>query len=224
MTYGDLLLMLQSDVNRADKEVVFYPLWINRALRKIQTDCSFSFMRTRADVALTAGNASALLPSTYKELTPELYPVTVVDPSLVGPFAELPCELTSREKILSYRASTFVPALPANVRGRLNGLPVWVENTASGWTLNLIDALTQDVTFRVSHYGFLPDLAAETDTNALLTNYPDLVENKVKAIAFTSINDPVAAMFEGNAAKLMQEAVLDDKRRGWNGRPLRMGG
>lgn len=224
MTFGDLLLMLQSDVNRADKEVVFYPLWVNRALRKIQSDTSFSFMRTRADIAVTAGSASAALPASYKELTPELYPVTVVDPSLVGPFSELPCELTSREKILSYRASTFVPSLPANVRGRLAGLPVWLENTPSGWTLNLIDGLTSDVTFRVSHYGFLSDLAAETDTNALLTNYPDLVENKVKAIAFSSINDPIASMFEANAAKLMAEAVLDDKRRGWNGRPLRMGG
>ena len=36
MTFGDLKLMLAQDVNRADKETVWYPIWINRAIRRIQ--------------------------------------------------------------------------------------------------------------------------------------------------------------------------------------------
>lgn len=224
MTFSDLKTMLQQDFNRSDKETVWYPIWINRALRKIQTDSSFSFMKVRSDLTISAGNSSVAMPARFKELTAEQSPVTIVDPSLSGPLAEVPCEVTSREKMIGYRASTFVPSRPANVRGRLSGLPVFVEPSSSGWTLNILDQAAENLNFRVSHFEFTADLVNPTDTNYLTVNYPDLVENKIKAIAFQSVNDPVAVQFEIAASKLLAEAVLDDQRRGTRGRVLRMGG
>jgi len=225
MTFAELKLMLSQDVNRSDKETLWYPIWINRALRKIQSDETFSFMRNRSDVVIAQGTSSIALPARFKQLTAEQYPVTVIDPTMgTGPLAELPCEVTSREDMISYRASTYVPSRPANVRGRLSGLPVWIENTAAGWTLNIIDTAAEALTFRVSHFAFLADLAADSDSNYLTTNYPELVENKIKAIAFAAINDPIAAQFEAMAARLLSDAVLDDRRRTYRGRALRMGG
>ncbi|MEI8320352.1 MAG: hypothetical protein WCH79_20675, partial [Planctomycetia bacterium] len=117
-----------------------------------------------------------------------------------------------------------VPSRPLNVSGRLDGLPVYLENTGSGWTLNLLDAPASDLTFRISYYGYLPDLVLETDSNALTTDYEDLVENTVKAIAFASINDPVAGLFDAKARELQSDAILTDKRRNSTGRTMRMGG
>lgn len=224
MTFSDLKLMLAQDVNRSDKETVWYPKWINRALRKIQTDVSFACMKSRASLQMAPGASSVNLPANFKELTAEQYPVTIIDPSLPGIAAELPCTVTSREEMVAYRASTYVPTQASNVRGRLSGLPVYLDRTSTDWTLNVQGPAEEGLDLRVSYYGFLAELVNNSDTNYFLLNYPDLVENKVKAIAFTSLNDPAASLFESMAAKLLAEAVLDDKRRLNRGRVLRMGG
>lgn len=224
MTFLNLKTMLAQDVNRADKEAL-YPVWINRALRKIQTDASFACMKDRQDVTISAGSTSALLPARFKELYPEQHPVAVVSPGLgAGIAAEIPCEVTSREDVVSHRVSSLLPVRQASFSGSLIGYPVWIEHTASGWALNIADPASENLTFRVAHYAFLPELSADGDTNYLTLNYPDLVENKAKAIAFMAVNDPIAAQFEAMAAKLLVEAVLDDKRRASRGRVLRMGG
>jgi hypothetical protein len=224
MTFGDLKLMLAQDVNRSDKETVWYPIWINRALRRIQTLANFSFMHQRSPFVIVAGQSSVSLGTAFKELTAESSPVTVTDPSLPGPVAELPCEVTSRENLINYRAAANVPTIPPNVRGRLSGLPVFLDNLGSGWTLNIAGVTEEDVNFKVSHYRFLNDLAADTDTNALIQAFPDLVESEIKATAFTALNDPIAASFKGLASAFMAEAVLTDHRRQNRGRVLRMGG
>jgi len=76
----------------------------------------------------------------------------------------------------------------------------------------------------VSHFRFTNDLVNDSDTNFLLQDYPDLVESKVKAIAFASLNDPIMASFESLAAGQLSEAVITDNRRQYRGRALRMGG
>jgi hypothetical protein len=225
MTFANLKSMLAQDVNRADKETVWYPIWINRALRKIQTDVSFSCMRGRATVTIPANQTSAALPARFKELTAEQYPVTMANPSLgSGAAAEVPCEVVSREHLTTFRVSGLLPARQANALGSLSGYPVWVEYAPAGWTLNILDPASEELNFSVSHHAFLPDLVADGDTNYLTLNYPDLVENKIKAIAFMSLNDPIAAQFEAISAKLLREATLDDERRRTRGRVYRMGG
>lgn len=224
MTFADLKLMLAQDVNRSDKETVWYPVWINRALRRIQMSSNFSGMKQRMPFTIVAGQSSVLLGTQFKELTPELSPVTVVDPSLPATHSELPCEVTSRENLINYRAAANVPTIPPNVRGRLSGLPVFIENTSTGWTLNIAGTADEDIHFKVSHFRFLDELTNDSDTNFLLKDYPDLVESKVKAIAFAALNDPIMASFEALSAAQMSEAVLTDNRRQNRGRVLRMGG
>lgn len=224
MTFLNLKTMLAQDVNRSDKEM-WYPVWINRALRKIQTDASFACMKSRQDVVIPAGSSSVLLPTRFKELYPEQFPVAVISPPGSGGIvSEIPCEVTSREDIVGYRISSLLPVRQASFSGSLVGYPVWTELTGSGWTLNIADPASETLTFRVAHHAFLPELAADSDSNYLTLNYPDLVENKVKGIAFMAVNDPIGAQFEAMATKLLNEAVLDDKRRASRGRVMRMGG
>jgi hypothetical protein len=225
VTFGDLKMMLQQDVNRADKETFWYPVWINRALRKIQTDSSFACMRRRAGFTIPASASFVELPENFKELTAELYPVSVVDPAISGALAEFPCQVISREKILASRVSWYANTRAQGQQGTLDGLPVWLEmNDNDRWTLNVIEAPATDLNFVVSYYAYLDDLVEDEDENHLTKNYPDLVENKIKAIAFQSINDPIAGQFEGAAMKLRDEAILEDQRRSRRGRVLRMGG
>jgi hypothetical protein len=224
MTFADLKLMLAQDVNRSDKETVWYPIWINRALHRIQMSSNFSGMKQRLAFTIPAGQSSVLLGAQFKELTPELSAVTVSDPSLPAAHSELPCEVVSREYLINYRAAANVPTIPPNVRGRLSGLPVFIENTSSGWTLNIAANADEAINFKVSHFRFVDDLVNDSDTNFLLKDYPDLVESKLKAIAFGSLNDPLMASFESLAAGQLSEAVLTDNRRQYRGRALRMGG
>ena len=76
----------------------------------------------------------------------------------------------------------------------------------------------------MSHFRFVDELVNNTDTNFLLKDYPELVESKLKAIAFAALNDPLTSSFEALAAGQLSEAVITDHRRQNRGRALRMGG
>jgi hypothetical protein len=227
MILQDVRSQMAQDINRIDKEYLYIP-WINQALRSIQTEESWECMRTRntpqAPLVMQAGSSTVSLPSNFKELTSEQYPISVRDANATSVLAELPCEVISREKLVTYRSSAYIPPIPANLRGRLDGLPVWVELVNGGWTLNVLDVAAQNISFIVSYYGFLPELAVDNDTNWFLNNYPELVMNKIKAIAFAAINDPIAATFEKLWRAQIQSAKADDSRRKNRGRVFRMGG
>lgn len=221
MTFSVLKLMLAQDVNRSDKETIWYPIWINRALRRIQMSANFSGMKQRLSYTIPSGQSSVLLGAQFKELTPELSPITIVDPSLPAGSQEVPCEVTSREALTSYRASTNVAMTPPSVPGRVS---VFIENTSAGWTLNVNFVTDTALNFKVSHFRFVDELVNNTDTNFLLKDYPELVESKLKAIAFAALNDPLTSSFEALAAGQLSEAVITDHRRQNRGRALRMGG
>jgi hypothetical protein len=229
MTLGDLKQMLRQDVGRADKEPR-YTLWVNRAIRALQTSQNWECMRDRQSVTITAGTFTANLPANYKEVTAENYPVTVVDPTtvLTGILQELSCELTSREKMTQYRSLSWVASRPTTSQGRLSGLPVYIQRDPSTklHTLNTVVAVDTDTVFKVSFYGYVPDLVLDADTNDFLLNYPELVENRVKAIAFAAINDPIASQFIALSDEQARRAGVEDSRMRLTtgGRRLRMGG
>jgi len=230
MNLSDIKQMLRQDIGRADKEPR-YTLWVNRAIRALQTSQNWECMRDRQQVTITTGTSVVNLPANYKEVTAENYPVTVVDPntySSPGILQELSCELVSREKMTRYRSLSWVVSGPVVSQTRVAGLPVYIERDPSTkrHTLNIVGNADTDTVFKVSFYGYVPDLVLDADTNDFLLNYPELVENRVKAIAFAAINDPIASQFMALADEQARRAGIEDSRMRLTGggRRIRMGG
>lgn len=208
MTFGDLKRMLAQDVNRSDKEAVEYPLWINRGLRKIQSDENFACMSRRLDVRINAGESSAALPEDFKELKVEGSRSPVARFHESSGFEE-PWDVVTREYALRHPHRA-----------------MWLGfDGASGlWTVNVPPTETGGVVFRLNYYEFLPDLIGDGESNYLTVNYPELVEARIKAIAFAALADPIAVSFEQLAVTRLREAKADDHRRATRGRVFRMGG
>lgn len=214
--------MLQEDVNRPDKEESgWYTKWTNRALRRIQQDRNWNFMRTTAQVTVTSGNSSVSLPANFKELASERPAVFVQQEGSSNPW--VPVKVTSRSYADSHNTDLYWPASWS--ASSPSYFEVFIEQAADGtWTLNLVADVNEDVVFRIQYFAFADDLSADGDSNYLTNNYEEMVEAKVKEIAFTSINDPIATDFMAIYRSHRAEAWRDDQARKHGGRRLRMGG
>lgn len=221
MNLGDLKTMLAVGVNRSDCETL-YEGWINRALRKIQQDLDLRAGRSKVTADIPAGETSVILPADFKCLTSERYPVYLAADTAGGPY---PCDVVSREHAINLQASAWPSAI--NRTNARYGTFVFldIEDDFTGLTsLNVVQPASQDLSFTVSCYKFLAPLEEDAEENVLTTEYEDLVESKVKAVAFSAINDPLAGSFEQLYRMRLTEAAIDDSRRLRQGRPLRMGG
>lgn len=216
MTFLQLKTMLQEDFNRKDKETVFYPLWINRALKQIQRDHSYTCMRSRTNLTISSGNSSANLPSNFKELLSERRSIFLS--------SGVPVSVESRENIKVHDYMLTGSVSNASER-EANGKSVFIESDSSGqWSLNITSDAAEDLVYDVAFYGFLADLSDDSDSNFFTNNYPTMLEHKIKSIAFGSINDPLAGDFEAFYREERREAIRQDKASKLKGRKLRMGG
>lgn len=222
MQLSEFILALQEDVTRYDKEASgWYPKWVNRALRRIQQDRSWNCMRKTAEITVLNGTRSIALPADFKELARETPAVFLQSTDTASPW--VPVRVTSRSHMDSKSVNNVWPA--SGVAGAQAGLECFIEQAADGtWTFFVEEDLTQDTTFRIEYYGFLPDLAADEDANHLTNAYEEMVMAKVKEIAFLAVNDPIAADFAQVYRGYLSEAWRDDQRRRHSGRVLRMGG
>jgi hypothetical protein len=214
-TLRDLKRVLEVSVMRDDLSE-FHEAWINQALREICQDVSFNCMRTSDTVTISSGTSSALLPANFKELTPSRPPI-----HLVGTDGALsPVDVTRREDIIKLR-SVFRSPIATSQTGSTQ---VFIENNGESWTLNIIGDADSDTAFDVSYFRILPDLEDDDDSNYLTTTYEDLVESKLKAIAFAKVNDPLSTFWETKYEIAKRRASGDDARRWTRGRRLQMGG
>jgi len=200
-----------------------YDEWINRGLRKIQQDEDWTPMRVRPVLTIGMGESSVPLPDNFKSLTSEQNPVTVRRP---GETESFPCEITSFERTKRLRATTFFPPLTTTQYAARSGVPVYLEPAGELMLLCVTAPAAETLEFLVSMYAFVPDLVNDLDENFLTRRYPTLVENAIKAIAFSRINelDTAAAFESAYRNPLLKEAKIDDFRRQRQGRPMRMGG
>lgn len=222
MTFLELKQMLDESFQRSDLEHN-YGRWINQAIRKVQQDRDWGCMRDRREVSFAHGALTATMPDNYKALTEEQFPIHVRSST----FQEyLPCEVVSYEKATRYRSSTYYPPILTTTLSARRGVPVFVEQLRDAFWLTLTAPAAEALVFQVSYYGFLPDLAADGDSNHLTREYPEMVEAKVKALAFGRVNE-FKEMVEPNEilyTTRSREAGIDDFRRSNQGRKLRMGG
>lgn len=99
----------------------------------------------------------------------------------------------------------------------------YMERRGNGVTvIGIVEPLTSQFNFRVGYYGFTPDLVNDADTHTAITQYPEMVINLAKAIAFASINDPAEAEFRSDYEDKIVQAIRADAYSEDRGRELRM--
>jgi hypothetical protein len=186
-----------------------YPVWINTALRAICRDRSWYCMKHTGTVTILSGNSSAALPADFKEFTPTKPAVWLSDGTRFG----VPCDVVDRDNVARFGLSR-------------SNFPVYLDNDEDGVekTLNVLGQPSDNLVFTFSYYRFLPDLEFEASTNSLLTNYPEMLKAKVKAVAFEELNDPLSVDWETVYARRFREAAGDDEKRKLSSRLNRMGG
>lgn len=224
MKFGELKLLLDEEIQRHDLKHR-YGQWINRGLRKIQQDTSWQCMSHVSEVVLPNGSSEVELPGDFKELTFEKTPVHMKIVDSVGT-QYFPCKVQTFEQLTAQNAHVLYPYSQTTVRTQQIGLPVYISpnGVTARWFLNIVEEADADLTFRVSYYRYLPELADDDDENFFTRNYEEMVEAVVKKIGFTAINDPIAASFEALYQKEFSTAHNHDQRRKYSGRTLRMGG
>ena len=168
-------------------------------------------MRHVASVTMAAGTSSVALPDNFKQLQPQQGSVALYD-AVDGYF---PCEVLTRERILLARSS------PQN--GRFN-VRVFLSNDGNQEFLNYLDNTTTAATFSIAYFRFLPPLVADSDENYLTREFEEMIQAKIKQIAFSTINDPQAGVELGLYEVEKRKAVAFDARQYVQGRNVRMGG
>jgi hypothetical protein len=225
MNVLELKATLDREVQRPDMSYK-YLTWINRALRKIQQDFSWNCMRHSEEMTISTGATNVQLPANFKEFTPENTPVHLKHVETTNRTRWVPSRVGTFEDIARKDTMLLYPYAPQQVITDKFGIPVYltVEGDEGLWFLNIFGTASTDIIFRVSYFRFLPKLQADDQDNFLTREYEEMVESKLKATAFMSLNDPVSAEFEGLYRSMAKNAQATDGLRRYQGRTLRMGG
>jgi hypothetical protein len=181
--------------------------FVNRSMKSIQERKSWTFMRQRVAVVMEAGETSAALPANFKELAPELSPVTYSNGALEG----VPVDVRSRSEL---ERLTYTPGISSAVTGHMAIQYVFIEplgpdeddGTDLGWGLFVPAQYTpqENTTFQVQGFFYLADLVHGTDHNGLTDdgNLGDALVNLVKSMAYRAADptdpraDPCLAEYE----------------------------
>lgn len=213
MNLKDLLYTLTIGVNRNDLESQ-YKAAINSALRKIQQRRSFSFMRQFDSIVFATGSQNGKLFDDFKELVKGNSPITWVSPTFQR---EIPCKVMHKNELKRLDAyMNYGYFLDPNAYSLTGNIPVYIDWIGGRPTLNLVRPVTTtagQITFNVNYYRYLPDLENLTDDNEITRQFPELVENKAKAILFERFNDDMAGKSEALYEKYFLEARISDASR-----------
>jgi len=190
-----------------------YGTYINEALREAQNRRSWLCMKREVPLVVPTGTGreTAALPADFKELQKRPAVHYVTDEGLF-----IPADVVTEEQQV-YRVWAFGGTPICTWPPR-----VFFERRATGAILGVLEPLSQAFNFTVKYYAYLPDLVADVDTSPLIDAYPMMVLAKAKAIAFSGLNDPVAAGFETEFEKKLAEAARQDAYSEVAGRETRM--
>lgn len=216
MNFRELKLLLDVSVGRNDLKGL-YDQWIARALKAIQVNHSYYFMRSLAEVTIPNASTSARLPEDFKELTHRRPAINVVSPD--QNVRRIIVDISDRASLMQLKSSYILPTSQFYVN-----LSVFLEGVIDGWTVNTLDPVMEDFVLSVSYIRFLPDLYEDDDTNLLLIDFPEMVASKCRAVAFGDIEDPRAEVWEAKYELERQKAISADVRRKLSGQRNQMGG
>ena len=225
MNVRELKEVLEKEVQRPDMSYK-YMIWINRAVRAIQQDYSYGCMRNSGDITIAQGTSQVRLPEDFKEFTPEFSPVHLKVPENPGRMRYYPVQLRTFETVARTDSYLLFPYAPQQVVSEKFAVPLWLSMEGDSQTpfLNIMVAPDQELNYRISYFRYLPKLEQESQDNYFTREYEEMVEAKLKSVAFTSLTDPVAAEYETLYVRLAKKARAVDELRRYQGRTLRMGG
>lgn len=167
-----------------------YGDFINAALYDLQTIRSWLCMRWRRQFVIPAGQTSVSLNSPdgrFKEFVHSRHSVYLVGEGGALLPVDVVYEAAERKRVATFGAPT--------------QLRVFLTWDAAEPRLNVAQAPTQDLTFRVLYYRYLPELVNDTDSNWFTeaNRWPVLL-TRAKYHAFSYVNDLQAAVAASDAA------------------------
>lgn len=178
-------------------------------------------MKQTATLIMPGGQTTTELPDNFKELQTGVSPIRVLYTN-AGFSRPLPCSVMTKRSIERLYSKFSYGTLCSYFRYEVVNLPVWIEQNAGVWSINIIFQAWQDITFLVDFYGFLENPENEDDTNFFLSNYEQMCMAKAKAIAWEEINDDIAEQAENLFDKEFRESAFDDAYRAVRGVETRM--
>lgn len=213
MNFSDLQERLGLGVLRSDL-APSYGEFINEALLEIQNRRSWTFMKVTELVALGPGDGyeTATLVANFKELRREPAINFIADDG-----GKIPATVVfQEEEIFRTWAWSGMPMIIWPPR-------VTLMRGATSTKVGVVAPLIETFNLEVNMFAYLPALVNPTDTSPFITAYPMMVLAKSKAIAFSTINDPAADLFEAEFERKFRAAAYQDAYSEVAGRSLNMG-
>ncbi len=207
MALSDVRTRVVNNVNRddiADVNGGLVDQWINDSQRKICRAYNFAFMETEVTTSTVDEQQNYQLPAgSGSDLRWK---------------AEISCELINSDDYRVRLSRIFkqdaerrdtnqlstdsgTPSHYSIQKGQIYFYPIpdHAFNSDTAWTVNL------------EYYGFLDDLSADTDTNDLITNYPEVVEAFATALAYEyALEEERASFWLNKGNGLVQDMVAED--------------
>lgn len=183
---------------------------------------SWNAMREIDLVTLLNGSRTVNMPDDFKELTADTYPIGVyktAQEALATGSQITPCVIYTPEKLIRLRSSW--GNLISATTGRDRKISISIDVQDGEWMIALQDTATEDIVFQVRYYKFLPLLKADADENMLTRDYPEVIINRAKSIAFGLINDPEGITAEQRYELEFQKALRTDAHAAFAGRGRR---
>ena len=221
MTTAAALDRIRAAVLRDDLEERYID-FLNEAIHHLALRHSWIQMKTYADLVVPARSRVVALPLDFKEFQNGRFPA-VLDIPYDGSSGDSDSGSGERER----------QPVPVFARQEIEHLPpsfrpdphLVYQQDDEIWRVVFPEKTNQALVLTVYYFAFPPPLFDESgessesssddagDSTALLEEYPDLVIEKALAIAFKSINDPVADEHLKNFEDLLPEAVAKDVAR-----------
>lgn len=193
-----------------------YGAIVNQAVRDTQAERNWNCMRQKAVISIPSGDKSASFPDDFKCLTLQRDPIVQILPGGMP----LKVNMFTREQI--ERLTTDFGELVSATIGRQRKYSVYTDVDDGVWFLGLLVPATEDLDFQVSYYRFLPKLDDDNDQNQLTRDYPQMIVNRAKSIAFQLVNDPMADAFEAKYQQELKSYSATDAYLAVAGRQIRM--
>lgn len=222
MIFGEFLARVKRQVSRTDIGDDEYEDYCQRALKKIQQRRSWSVMKQSTAIIMQGGLTFINLPGNFKELQSGDAPIRTIYSGNQGNARAYPCIIQPKREQERLYSEFAYGTLNSYFRCQIQRLPVYLDQSAEVWTVNIWVQAWQDITFLVDYYGFLETPENPDDTNFFLNNYEEMCMAKAKAICWESVNDEIAAEQESLFDKEFKESAYEDAYRQTRGVEMRM--
>lgn len=201
MALSDIRTRVAKNINRSDVPDTAAGLidrWINDAQRRVCRAHDFTFMEAEANTTLVVGQRNYSLPTAsgtdlrFKvEISLELYSEDSARIQLKRIFKQD----AEKKRKFAGTGDTGTPSMYAIQKGQ-----IYLYTTPD-------TALTMNL----EYYGFLDDLIADTDTNDLIDDYPDVMEALATTFGYRyAFEEERGDYWESKANALVSEMVKED--------------